>query len=426
MMVAEASARANVRFELHDPQADQAALLKMAAWCEQFSPVVGIEGTDNLCLDVAGIGQLFGGEEALVQQVKRAFDRLRLEARLAVADTLGAAWAFAHFDGDVLEDLPIAAMRLDDVEILAELGIYQIGQLLTIPREAIAARFNPDVLRRLDQATGFLAEPIVSHRPPPDIVVEKLLEFPTDKRQVLDAILDELTKSVCDELIERQEGVIQLECQLHCESGDPIKTLVGVYRATAHAKHLLELTVLQLDRLTLPGPILRVKLSVLISAPLESRQQELFEASDQEGRRQVSLLVDRLSNRLGRNNVVRAVPQAEAQPELAIRYEPLAGVRPRTRKDYEPRHLPRPLRLEREPVLLKMFTTFPDGAPGQFEWEGSHRVERSWGPERIQTAWWRGEYVQRDYYRVETIQGRRFWLFRRLRDGEWFLHGVFD
>jgi protein ImuB len=346
--------------------------------------------------------------------------------RLAVADTLGAAWAFAHFDGEVLEELPVAAMRLTDFEVLAELGIHQIGQLLRLPRETIAARFDPELLLRLDQATGRVPEPIISHRPPPDIIAEKLLEYPIGNRQALDGILQELIESVCRSLIQRQQGVIQLECTLHCESAAPVKILVGLYRATAHDKHLLELAAMQLDRLTLPGPILSVKLSVLISVPLESRQQELFEASDQEGRRQVYLLVDRLSNRLGRNNVVRAVPQAEAQPELAVRYEPLAGVRPRKRKEYQPKRLPRPLRLEREPILLKMFTTFPDGAPGQFNWEGSHRIVRSWGPERIQTAWWRGRYIQRDYYRVETTTGRRFWLFRRLQDGEWFLHGVFD
>ena len=53
-----------------------------------------------------------------------------------------------------------------------------------------------------------------------------------------------------------------------------------------------------------------------------------------------------------------------------------------------------------------------------------HRVTRSWGPERIQTGWWRGNYIRRDYYRVQTDTGRSFWLFRA--QGRWFLQGVFD
>jgi hypothetical protein len=79
-----------------------------------------------------------------------------------------------------------------------------------------------------------------------------------------------------------------------------------------------------------------------------------------------------------------------------------------------------------------------------------HRVTEAWGPERIETAWWRGCSVRRDYYVVETESGARWWLFRRLSSsrinqdssrinqggsppespreagrGAWFLHGQF-
>ena len=37
------------------------------------------------------------------------------------------------------------------------------------------------------------------------------------------------------------------------------------------------------------------------------------------------------------------------------------------------------------------------------------------GPERIETLWWRGPSVRRDYYRVATESGRHLWMFRRLR-----------
>ena len=54
-----------------------------------------------------------------------------------------------------------------------------------------------------------------------------------------------------------------------------------------------------------------------------------------------------------------------------------------------------------------------------------HDVAQAHGPERIETSWWRGATVRRDYYVVETRSGARFWLFRRLKDGGWFLHGMF-
>ena len=129
--------------------------------------------------------------------------------------------------------------------------------------------------------------------------------------------------------------------------------------------------------------------------------------------------------------MVRATPQSDAQPEFAFRYEPLAGVLPRKieqrrGQSWRWKFLPRPLRLEKEPIPLDVLSVVPEGPPIQFHLHGCHRVARVWGPERIQTGWWRGRYVQRDYYRIETATGIRFWLFRRLSDAKWFLHGVFD
>ena len=49
-----------------------------------------------------------------------------------------------------------------------------------------------------------------------------------------------------------------------------------------------------------------------------------------------------------------------------------------------------------------------------------------WGPERIETGWWMGRHVRRDYFRVETSAGLRFWLFRQAGEDRWFLHGVFE
>ena len=78
------------------------------------------------------------------------------------------------------------------------------------------------------------------------------------------------------------------------------------------------------------------------------------------------------------------------------------------------------------PVTLEALSVVPDGPPIRFSFRGhAHRVARYWGPERIETGWWRGKSVRRDYYRIETEEGQRFWLFRRLEDGAWGMHGVF-
>jgi protein ImuB len=93
---------------------------------------------------------------------------------------------------------------------------------------------------------------------------------------------------------------------------------------------------------------------------------------------------------------------------------------------------PRPMPLE--PLQAGMISVAPDGPPVRFRLGGVvHHIRVAHGPERIETAWWRGPTVRRDYYVVETESGARFWLFRRLggkavrgsRGSGWYLHGVF-
>jgi protein ImuB len=438
MPLAEATATVAAHFEVHDPQADHSALLQLAAWCEQFSPIVGVEPPEDICMDVTGVASLFGGDDALAQQVVRAFKRRGYVVRVAIADTIGAAWALAHFGKEsptvvppgqtvsALAELPVAALRVNEsADVLAEVGINRIGELVMVPRDALADRFGPELLQRLDQATGAAREVISSYRPLPDIVAEICLESPAEDCQTVQMILADLIERATRSLSERQLGAIRLECKLSCDGEEPIIFVVGLFQATANAKHLLELARMQLERLSLTAPILAIRVSVLTTARLQTRQQDLFEPTQCDHRRQISQLVERLSSRLGRESVVHAIPQSEAQPELAFWYEPLTGARqPKTKPRWKA--LPRPLRLEREPIALEVLSVVPNGPPIQFQFGSSHRTARAWGPERIQIGWWRGRYVQRDYYRVETEAGKRFWLFRRLGDNKWFLHGVFD
>jgi len=203
--------------------------------------------------------------------------------------------------------------------------------------------------------------------------------------------------------------------------------------------------------LRLPGAVSRVVVAATRIAPLVERQHELFADEPRERRRQLAVLVDRLSSRLGEEQIVRPRLRAEAQPEAAVGYEPLTklgaassargsrALSSRTREPHARRSrspadaapptpiAPRPLRLFFPPMPLEVVAVVPDGPPALIRLAGqSHPLSQQWGPERIETAWWRGRSVRRDYYRVETATGSRFWVFRRLTDGQWFLHGEFE
>jgi protein ImuB len=208
-----------------------------------------------------------------------------------------------------------------------------------------------------------------------------------------------------------------LELLITCQP-QKLRLHAGLYEASASANHLRELVQMQLERIELPGPLTAIRLTVLLSARLLARQRKLF-GDDQDRRRQLAAFIDRTSCRVP---LSRAVLVADAQPEHAVRYEPFID-RGRPAKGKLPKIPYRPLLLEAQPVLVETIGAV-QGPPMQFRFRGrQHRTLRSWGPERIQTGWWRGRYIRRDYYRVETAGGR-YWLFKA--GGKWFLHGIFD
>ena len=501
-----------MQIEPYDPTADREALEKLAERCERFSPTVGVEPgkhPEGLLLDIGRVAEMFGGEEELAAQLARDFARRGLAVRLGVADTIGAAWAAARYGkgewevgsgkncklktancklqiGDeppsregvprnptptfsicnipagihptALRPFPVEALRLsaETSDILHQLGIERVARLEALPREDLASRFGPELLRRLDQAAGRLPEAIPGHRAGPEFHVAWSPEHPTTRRETVRAALEQLIRDLCGQLVRHGREAVQLECRLVCPPREPVRIGVGLFKPSSAWEHLFGLVELKLERLRLPGPVVAAFVAAPATAPLVYEQQELFSASSprpspggKEGhwrRRQLAGLVDRLSSRLGRRAVAGVRLLADAQPELAWSYDPMVGrpsrragranrrsVRSRKQdKQSSPAALaPRPLRLRRRPVALVATSMGPDrlgqgGCPVRFHFRGrEHRVSRWWGPERIQTGWWRGRAVGRDYYRVETTTGHHYWLFRRLRDGKWFLQGAF-
>jgi protein ImuB len=463
------------RRALREPElSDREALQRLVPWCESFSPTVGVadsESPDSLFFDVTGLAPLFCGEETLLEHVRHEFGRRGWTTRIALADTLGAAWALTHyvagretFPGSpiivpagqsraAIGGLPIEALRLspDCVSALNDLGLRQIGQLLELPRESLAARFGAAILRRLDQATGIVDEVIAAHHPPPEVEAEWTFEYPTDCPDLVQHVLQGQLEQITRQLSSRRQGVQELVFRWRCESGQPGQLKVGqikvgLYRPSAVARHLVELIETQWQATCRPlaEPITSLRVSVTAVAPLEYYQQALFDDLQQQNNpREMALLVDRLASRLGRHCVVRPRLLPEAQPELAWRFIPLVGERrpaggapskkkPSCRKSFgqadaaHPGPLTRPLSLVAKPLPVEMVSVAPHGPPAAFSLGGEqHHVARTWGPERIQTGWWRGRNIGRDYYRVETGDGRWFWLFRQLTDGRWFCHGAF-
>jgi protein ImuB len=240
--------------------------------------------------------------------------------------------------------------------------------------------------------------------------------------------LERLIAQVAAVLIHHGRGALRLECRLDCPPEAPARVVVGLFEPTAAGRHLFQLAQFQLERLRLAALVAAIEVEAPLTAPLEYRQQKLFAERAAREPRQWAALVDRLGSRLGYGAIVGVRLRSDAQPELAWQSEPLVGRTGRRGRGgaIPSRPPPRPLRLLSHPQRLDV-PSISGNPPARFHFHGQeHRVARNWGPERIETGWWRGQAIGRDYFRVETVTGRRFWLFRRLRDRQWFLHGVFE
>ena len=368
---------------------------------------------------------------------------LRLRCRVAIADTVGAAWAGARF-GDInplvmpsrghaelLAPMPIEALRLpvDMVRTLHHFDLRSVDQLRALPRSELPARFGSLLTRRLDQAFGDVREVLTFVDAEEPIEATWSSDDPLVHRRDVELVLARLVNEILVRLQARQYGVLRLLCTFTPDEGhEPVTMPVSLLRPCDRSEHLLDLVNLHLERLRLPGAIADVTVRVMSARPIEIRQHEIYPGDDSiERAAELRVLLERMSHRLGEQAVLRPRLVADPQPELACRYEP--WLRRSTSKSVEKREratFVRPLQLRPQPIAVRVLSVFPAGPPQHVWWDAhDSRIVRAWGPERIESGWWRGRDARRDYYLVETATGQRLWLFRALRDDRWYLHGSF-
>ncbi len=439
-------------FARHEADRDREALLQLALRCEQFSPIVGLDQgdqPDGLRMDIRGLAMLFGGERSLAWRVVEFFQQVGYRVRVSIADTPAAAAALARWsdvtgpcviampgDQTALANLPVAALRLPEAveQQLQHLGIYRLGPLQSLPRGSLAARFGPQPLERLDRITGAAEEVIVACHPPADLTVRRCFEHPVAHPEAIELVVQQLLQQLSRRLIVQGMGVLQLECQLICQNRMTREMRIGLFQPTVDPGHLMALICMQLERLELPEALQEIRIAAVSTAVREQRQGELFADATPGDPAKLAWLIERLSNRLGCERVLRPELQADALVERAFCCRPLTGERsPRdgaavTASSLStPGPMFRPLRLFDPPRPIDVVGIALDGPPAKFFYQRqAYRIARSFGPERIETGWWRGPSMRRDYYRVETTAGNRLWLFRQLQDQQWFLHGEFE
>lgn len=406
-----------------DRAADQRFLGLLRRWATRWCPWVGIEGADGLVLDVTGSAHLFGGEAAMVAAMRARLTRAGLSVCIGLGDTRGAAWARAHHgEGAVLDSLPVAALRLDPdtVTALQRMGLRRIGQLAESPRAPLARRFGPDLLLRLDQAFGRQPEQITPEVEPPHFGTRLTLPEPIGLLDDVMAGTARLLNRLCDKLQDHQAGARVLCLTLRRVDGDARDVELRLARAMRDPARILPLFRRGLEAVDAGFGIDQMRLEAVQVEPLSPEQVTHVGARDPG---KLEDLITRIGTRIGLENVIRFLPADSHIPERAFTIAPAAFSSPESGWA-NPR--PRPLWLfPPEPI-----TATGPRPPRQFRWRRmTLNTGQVLGPERISPEWWLPDDAwhggMRDYWRVETLQGRRLWMFYTPQDPGWFVQGEF-
>ncbi len=464
------------------PEADAAALSRLAAWCDRYSPQVGTAGGDRLVIDATGCAHLFGGPRAMLADARARLMRAGFAVGGAFAPSPSAAAALTLYgmdaaeDGAVvtarrdlaaaLKDLPVAALGLaeealdaDALQGLQRVGLRRLGDLYGLPRAALAARFGAGAASALDRLLGRSAQPIAPRRPVSPYRIRLAFPDPIGLRGDIDAGVERLLARLCARLAADALGCRRLALTAWRADGSSQTLALGLARPVRAPERLGRLLAEKLEAID-PG----FGIDCLI---LEAPRVEPFETDQlgggltaREGARDadaLAQLADRLANRMGAENSFRLAPTESRLPDAAQAKRPAIdskrpAVEPRRpgvgRQPAEwPRDCGRPLRLLARPQVLQPLGSPKPGEPLlAFRLKGRrHAVRIALGPERIAPDWWREDAAwaagARDYWQVEDEAGTRFWIYRDgvagpLADAlhgtggagrqHWYLHGVFE
>jgi protein ImuB len=441
MVVADSRAILPTLQVLHyQPDTATKLLNGLAEWCLRFTPVAAIDPPDGLILEATGCPHLWGGELPYLQDITKRLSGFGYHVRVAMADTIGAAWAVCRYapatlvvpTGEnltTLLPLPPDALRLPlaTIDRLEKLGLRQIRNIVTMPKAALRRRFGDVLIERLHQAIGTAPETLQPIQPIEPYQERLPCLEPIRTANGIAIALQMLLDTLCARLKKEAKGLRTALLVCYRIDGNQQQITINTSRTSNSAAHIFKLLELKIASLT---PALGFEL-FLLSAPvvedMTTQQDALWNTKHQHNEVAIAELLDRIAIKTGAQNIHRYLPNEHYWPEHCQKETADLQEKPSThwRKD-----LPRPMHLLPKPEPIEVTVPIPDYPPMLFHYKGQlHNVTKADGPERIEQEWWLQDGQYRDYYCVEDEHGARYWLFRlghyNSDAPNWFIHGFF-
>jgi protein ImuB len=442
-----------------EPIADFKALYRLCTWAHRYTPLNGLDGEIidaykekalsklDFChyginLDITGTERVHKGEQQLLRAINEKMIRARFEARIAVAQTFGAAWAFSRYipekifisDSDTfakdLGDLPIDALRLthSTSEAMRAVGLKNIRSLLELPRKAIAKRYGSKTLRRIDQILGDEPERISPVPMPNHWAVFREFEYAINSHdQIVEIALEmieELVKTLSEKGRRARYFILLLQGEDLWGVAYRLQKDFSILIASANGNHVKTVLFPLVERISLPGPVYLMGLSTKDTEKIEHAQIDLNGELHREA--EASELLNQLAVEVGATNVKEVRFTKSFLPETSYIFSAIGQSDPNASLESKIRS--RPSKLLSSPEEISAISMLPDCPPVKIRWKGQDlEVRKGFGPERINTSWFDcdpKDLVSRDYYRVEDQLGRWLWIYRNTETMKWFLQGL--
>ena len=407
----------------HDPAAVERCHDFLAAWAYRYSSQVCRTFPQTLLLEVRASFRLFGGWPALQAELRRELAALGFEHRIAAAPHPHAAMVLAGArDGCAIDDaahlldalgtLPVGRSGLDAscVESLQRMGLRRLRQLFVLPRAELGKRIGAQALLHLDRLRGAATHALDFYQPP-DVFDQRVeLPFNTSSHESLLFPLRRLLRDFSAFLAGRDGGAQRFTLAFEHERGAPTEIRIGLLAPERDPELLFAIARARLERTRLREPVCGLRLVSDELPPFTPARRDLFDTRPQQAVTWEALR-ERLRARLGEQAVHGLALHPDHRPECAWRTRAESSRDTSTSRDANvpPSLPPRPTWLLARPILLR------------------ERVERILaGPERIESGWWDGADMRRDYYVIETASHQRAWAFRPAGDdGPFMLQGWF-
>lgn len=413
---------------------------RIAEWCIRFTPASAPDYPNGILLDASGCAHLWGGEEKYLNDIAKRLNQRGYSVRIAMADTIGCAWAMARYGNEMIIEkgkqveallsLPVSALRMDEetIEVLRKLGLRKINDVLSIPAKSLRRRFGNVLLQRLRQAIGEEEENIVPVYPIEAYQERLPCMEPIKTKEGVEIALQHLLTNLCCRLRKEGKGLRKVFFRAYQLDGGTSGIEISTNQPSQNVEHLFRLFEIKLPTIE---PKEGIELFLLEATVVEDaivRQEDLWTTQGELYDEKVLDLMDRFTNRLGQEAVQRFLPAEHYWPERSFKKAAHLNEQPTTEWRLAK---PRPLQLLAPPELIDITAPVPDYPPLNFRYKGQlHIVAKADGPERIEQEWWIQEGEHRDYYAVEDEEGKRYWVFRsghynEKKSPKWYLHGYF-